>query len=97
MLARMIRPLAAIPDPRGHLLSRTEDQRFRLRATRDLDRTVLASAARRSLGHERRFRHAGLRVDLETHESPCPLDAIVVAKICTAHTTAAQRAMRRQC
>ena len=51
---------------------------------------------RRKLGHERRFRHAGLRVDLETHESPCPLDAVVVAKIRTAHTTAAQRAMRRQ-
>src|SRR3954471_7362281 len=47
-------------------------------------------------GHQRRFRHAGLRIHFEAHQSPRPLDAVVVAEVRTAHAPAAQRAMRRQ-
>src|SRR6476469_3994231 len=48
------------------------------------------------LGNQRRFRHAGLRIHFEAHQSPRPLDAVVVADVRTAHAPAAQRAMRRQ-
>src|SRR5438309_9689946 len=77
------------------------------RATSAIERGVLDhpshqlierdARVRRKLGHERRLGHAGLRVDLETDESPGPLDAVVVAEIRSAHAPAAQRAMRRQC